>query len=149
MIFISSYLMGSSPLLMPFILLVIAFTPSGPCHSFSLISSPDPLSMAVTSSSSKGADFCLITLTAAWHVTSAKRRMGQYVQVEQDFCSIFKLVLIVNSHWRLHYLLWLLRFPYFIEMCLSFPFVLPIVCPTCMVKLRIPPGGLTNLSHLL
>ncbi len=56
--------MGLSPLLMPFILLVIAFTPSGPRHSFCLISTPDPLSMSVTSSSSKGADFCLITLTA-------------------------------------------------------------------------------------
>lgn len=56
--------MGLSPLLMSLILLVIAFSPAGPCHSFCLISSPDPLSMAVTSSSGKGADFCLITLTA-------------------------------------------------------------------------------------
>lgn len=56
--------MGLSPLLMPFTRLVIAFSPLGPRHSFCLISSPDPLSIAVTSSSGKGADFCLITLTA-------------------------------------------------------------------------------------
>lgn len=54
--------------------MVIAFTPSGARHSFSLISSPDPVSMAVTSSSSEGADFCLITLTVGWHATSAKWR---------------------------------------------------------------------------
>ena len=45
--------MDLSPPLMPFIRLVIAFTLSGLRHSFCLISSPDPLGMAVTPSSRK------------------------------------------------------------------------------------------------
>lgn len=69
--------MGLSSLLMPFMLLVITFTPSGPRQSFCLISSPDPLSTAATPSSRKPLTSAS-SLRLPADVTGAKPRAGSW-----------------------------------------------------------------------